>query len=62
MILIKRFDKILARIGRLCLPATTQPEALHKQFYLALGLKPDPIRESKTIIARKKSVVPTDSS
>jgi hypothetical protein len=62
VILVKRFGKILARIGRLCLRATAQPEALHKQPYQALGLKSGPIGKNKTIIARKKSIVPTDSS
>jgi hypothetical protein len=44
------------------LRTTTRPEALHKQLYQALNLKPDPIGKRKTIIDRKKSVVPTDSS
>ncbi|MGG7055769.1 IS1634 family transposase, partial [Nitrosomonas sp. ANs5] len=44
------------------LRTTTQAEALHKQLYQALNLKPDPIGKRKTIIDRKKSVVPTDSS
>jgi hypothetical protein len=44
VILVKRFDKILVRIGRLCLRATAQPEALHKQLYQALALKTGPIR------------------
>jgi transposase len=44
------------------LRTTTQAEALHKQLYQALNIKQDPIGKRKTIIDRKKSVVPTDSS
>jgi transposase len=44
------------------LRTTTQAEALHKQLYQALNIKPDPIGKRKTIIDRKKFVVPTDSS
>ncbi|MGG7056417.1 IS1634 family transposase [Nitrosomonas sp. ANs5] len=44
------------------LRTTTRPEALHQQLYQALNIKPDPIGKRKTIIDRKKSVVPTDFS
>lgn len=39
---------------------TTQAEAQQKQLYAALSIKPDPIGKCKTIIDKKKSVVPSD--
>jgi transposase len=40
------------------LRTTTQAEARQKQLYAALNIKPDPIGKWKTIIDKKKSVVP----
>jgi transposase len=40
------------------LRTTTQAEARQKQLYAALSIKPDPIGKCKTIIDKKKSVVP----
>ena len=40
------------------LRTTTQAEARQKQLYAALSINPDPIGKSKTIIDKKKSVVP----
>jgi transposase len=40
------------------LRTTTQAEARHKQLYAALNIKSDPIGKCKTIIDKKKSVVP----
>lgn len=42
------------------LRTTTQAEARQKQIYAALSIKPDPIGKCKTIIDKKKSVVPFD--
>lgn len=39
---------------------TTQAEARQKQLYAALSIKPDPIGKCKTIIDKKKSVVPSE--
>lgn len=39
---------------------TTQAEAQQKQLYAALSIKPDPIGKCKTIIDKKKSVVPSE--
>ena len=39
---------------------TTQAEAQQKQLYAALSIKPDPIGKCKTILDKKKSVVPSD--
>jgi hypothetical protein len=50
-----------ASVGYACAPRLSA-EALHKQLYQALDLKSGPIGKNKTIIARKKSIVPTDSS
>jgi len=41
------------------LRTTTQTEARQKQLYAALNIKPDPIGKCKTIIDKKKSVVPS---
>jgi len=41
------------------LRTTTQAEARQKQLYAALSIKPDPIGKCKTIIDKKKSVVPS---
>jgi transposase len=40
------------------LRTTTKPELRQKQIYAALSIKPDPIGKCKTIIDKKKSVVP----
>jgi transposase len=40
------------------LRTTTRAEARQKQLYAALSIKPDPIGKCKTIIDKKKSVVP----
>ena len=40
------------------LRTTTKPELRQKQIYAALSIKPDPIGQCKTIIDKKKSVVP----
>ena len=42
------------------LRTTTQAEARQKQIYAALNIKSDPIGKCKTIIDKKKSVVPSE--
>jgi len=42
------------------LRTTTQAEARQKQLYAALNIKSDPIGKCKTIIDKKKSVVPSE--
>jgi hypothetical protein len=44
------------------LRTTTQAEARQKQIYAALSIKPDPTGKCKTIIDKKKSVVPTEKN
>ena len=44
------------------LRTTTQVEALQKQLYAALSIKPDLIGKCKTIIDNKKSVVPFEKN
>jgi transposase len=44
------------------LRTTTQAEARQKQLYAALNIKPDPIGKCKTIIDKKKSVVPSEKT
>jgi hypothetical protein len=42
------------------LRTTTKPELRQKQIYAALSIKPGPIGKCKTIIDKKKSVVPSE--
>ena len=42
------------------LRTTTQAETRQKQIYAALSLNPDPIGKYKTIVDKKKSVVPSE--
>ena len=44
------------------LRTTTQAEARQKQLYAALNINPDPIGKCKTIIDKKKSVVPSEKN
>jgi transposase len=44
------------------LRTTTQAEARQKQLYAALSINPDPIGKCKTIIDKKKSVVPSEKN
>ena len=47
-------------VKRFNLHTTTQAEAKQKQLYAALSIKSDPIGKCKTIIDKKKSVVPSE--
>jgi hypothetical protein len=45
--------KTIRSAGLYCLRTTSQSEALHKQLYQVLNIKPEPIGKSKTIIDSK---------